>query len=113
MPFVVRDKNHRVTGLYLEPNERASELLSIDHPDVVDFLTQACKLEQVKVLLNEYDLAIPRVLEDLIDILIRNRVITFSQFPTEAQDKMTAREYLRELIRQVDRDQHTPGRERE
>lgn len=103
MPYVTRDKNNKVVGIYLEPRSGSDELVSIEHPDIIEFLTQAGEEDNAKKLLSDYDHSIPRVLEDLIDILIRTQIIHFTQFPEPAQKKLLTRQYLRNLIRQVSR----------
>lgn len=103
MPYVLRDANKKVIAIYLGEQPDAPEILPIEHPDIIDFLTQAGEDDNAKRLLSEYDASIPRVLEDLIDILIRNQVVRFEQFPSAAQRKLLTRQYLRNLIRQVER----------
>ena len=90
-------------GIFLHENESAKEILSIDHPDIVDFLTRFGDDNQARQLLTDYDESLPRVLEDLIDILIRKNVLQFTEFPETARRKLVTRQYLRNLIRQTDR----------
>lgn len=103
MPYVVRSADNEIIEIAIDGNERASEYLPIDHPDVINFLTKVGDDIDARQLLVDYDASVPRVLEDLIDILIRNQVISFDQFPDEARKKLVTRQYLRNLIRQVDR----------
>lgn len=108
MPYIVRDRTNKVVGIYLSHTtsvieNQDVEQLSIDHPEIINFLSQAGKDDTARNLLDEYDTEVPRVLEDLIDILIRQKTIHFHDFPEEAQKKLKARETLRVLIRQADR----------
>lgn len=103
MPYVCRDKLSKVVSISLHSDDEETEQLSIDHPDVIDFLTRAGHDDSAKNLLDDYDTEIPRIVEDLIDILIRNKLISFDEFPLEARHKMITRQYLRNLIRQVSR----------
>lgn len=109
MPYVIRDTSGRIVGIYLHHNSDVDELqrpevLSIENPEIINFLTQAGKEDAVKELLDEYDIVVPRILEDLIDLLIRNKLIKFEDFPEAAQKTLRAREYLREVIRQTTRE---------
>ncbi len=103
MPYVARNRKKDVVAITVEPDDNIKEYLEIDHPDVIDFLTRLGTEHGAKELLNNYDAHVPRVLEDLIDILIRNHIITFEQFPGSARQKLITRQYLRNLIRQEDR----------
>ncbi len=104
MPYVVRDENDEITSITLEPSKDTTEHLPIEHPDVLDFLGKSAHEDDAKRLLDDYDNKIPRVLEDLVDILIRKHVVHFDEFPEAAQKKLRTRQYLRDLIRQINRD---------
>jgi len=51
--------------------------------------------EQVKEKLNESDLDLIRVLDDVIDLLIKNQVISFTDLPVAAQEKLGQRRKMR------------------
>lgn len=46
-------------------------------------------------LFRESDIGLARVLEDLIDVLIAHNLITFSDLPKEAQNRLIGRQKLR------------------
>lgn len=58
--------------------------------------------------LSETDIGMVRVLEDLIDVLIRKGVLQFTELPAAAQAKLlerrTAREGLQDPLRLLDQD---------
>lgn len=47
------------------------------------------------------DLALARVLEDLIDVLIERQVLRFTDLPQAAQDKLVQRRSLRDDVRRL------------
>lgn len=51
--------------------------------------------------LAQTDLALARVLEDLIDVLIDRQVLRFTDLPQAAQDKLVQRRSLRDDVRRL------------
>jgi hypothetical protein len=51
MPYIERDENSVIKGVYRMPQGRAiEEFLPDDHPDVVEFLTPAPKVDQMALM---------------------------------------------------------------
>lgn len=90
MHYVVRDPNGSVISLHREPVEGA-ELLPSHHPDVQAFLGH-----QGGRSFAELDAGLVRVLEDLIDALLRRNVLRITDLPLEAQVKIFERKHFRE-----------------
>src|SRR3989344_4819972 len=90
MHYVVRDPNGSVISLHREPVDGA-ELLPSNHPDVQAFLGQ-----QGGRSFAEMDANLVRVLEDLIDALLRRNVLRITDLPLEAQVKLFERKQFRE-----------------
>ncbi len=85
MPYVRRDALGALTSLHLEADSMAAEWLDADDAQVLTFLGRdSARFEQL-------DAAFIRVLEDLIDALIRRRVINITDLPSAAQHKLYSR----------------------
>ena len=65
---------------------------------VAGFILNYLDIEATDVLLELSDVGIIRILEDLIDLLIRKNVILFTELPLEAQAKISERKKVRERI---------------
>lgn len=94
MPFVQLDENNHILAVYAEAVEGAVEVAP-DDPALKEFLFRAHpEVEQREKLLKS-DLALARVMEDLIDVLIEKGVIMFTDFPEMAQKKLLERRGFR------------------
>lgn len=91
MHYVVRDPNGSVVSLHREPVDGA-EVLPSQHPDVQAFLGPAAGTRAFA----EMDASLVRVLEDLIDALLRRNVLRITDLPLEAQVKLFERKHFRE-----------------
>ncbi|MGB0682065.1 MAG: hypothetical protein ACPGOV_05135 [Magnetovibrionaceae bacterium] len=99
MPFVKRDQNGAITAVYQDYVEEGLEQLSDEDPDLQLFLSGLTSRDPQWM---ESDLSLARVLEDLIDILIDKRVVTFTDFPAGAQQKLLQRQGLRKEFSYVE-----------
>ncbi|NFV81440.1 hypothetical protein [Magnetospirillum aberrantis] len=97
MPYVVRDQDGQVVAVAEVPLSEDAEEVPIDHPEVLALLSRACAADLAdgdEAFVNS-DLSFIRVLEDLIEVLIRRGVIALSDLPGPAQDKLMQRRALR------------------
>lgn len=92
MPYVRRNSEGAI--------EAVSEASSADTAEFVE--GSNLELNQFLVFmsddssdLEETDLSLVRVIEDLVELLIRKNVILFTELPPAAQDKMMQRKQLR------------------
>jgi len=95
MPYVIRDTNGAIAGVYNQPVEGAEEVAA-DDADLLAFI--AATTPAAAGALDEWvqaDLALARVMEDLIDILIDKNMINFTDFPEGAQKKLLGRRGMR------------------
>jgi len=90
MYHVVRDQNGSVISLHREPVS-GSESLPANHPDVQAFLSQ----DEGRSFA-EMDANLVRVLEDLIDALLKRNILRITDLPVEAQAKLFERKHFRE-----------------
>ena len=86
MPFVRRDAQGALVSLHRHADDASAEWLAHDDAQVIAFLGQspAAGFDQL-------DADFIRVLEDLIDALIRQRVININDLPPAAQRKLYSR----------------------
>lgn len=97
MPFVTRDFDGHVVALSEVPLEDGTEHVRADHPDVVAFVAQICPdlMNSDEAAFVASDLAFIRVMEDLVEVLVRKGVLALSDLPAPAQDKLMERRALR------------------
>lgn len=97
MPYVIRDEDGQVVAVAEVPLDDDAEELSPDHPEVMALVTRTCDVETVdddRAFVSS-DLSFIRVLEDLIEVLIRRGVVALSDLPGPAQEKLMQRRALR------------------
>ena len=92
MPFVKRDAEGKIVAAFREPVENGLEEGPPDDPGLAGFLDEIHADGEDWV---ESDLAMARVLEDLIDLLMEKGVIQFTDLPSAAQRKLLDRTGLR------------------
>ncbi|MEW5728558.1 MAG: hypothetical protein AB1918_12090 [Pseudomonadota bacterium] len=97
MPYVIRDEDGRVAALSEVPLEEDAEHLEPDDPEILAFFTRVTDadmtIEGDRFVAS--DLQFIRVIEDVIEVLIRKRVIALTDLPAPAQDKLMERRALR------------------
>jgi len=89
MPFVKRNSDGKVIGLSGHAPEGVAEELDLDHPDVQQFL------ESARAHLSSSDAETIRVIEDLVDVLIRKKLLLLTDLPPAAQQKLMQRQRMR------------------
>ena len=103
MLYVRRDQNGRINAVFRNQQRNAKETLKSDHPDIVDFLfTSDSDGREVDNWIRN-DLAMARVVEDLVDVLVRKDLIAFTDLPLEAQRKLVSRHGRRDDFAYVSR----------
>lgn len=100
MPYVLRDENGQVVGMGEVPLDDDAEELPAASPEVLALITRASSADVTVEddALVASDLDFIRVLEDLIEVLIRRGVIALSDLPGPAQDKLMQRRALRHWL---------------
>jgi len=102
MPFVHRDEHGTILAVYEEFIEGTEEVPS-DDIGLVEFIQR--NMPQAGAISDEWlqsDLALARVLEDLIYILMDKKVIMFTDFPEGAQQKLRERQGARSQLNYVE-----------
>jgi hypothetical protein len=98
MPFVHRDANENILAIYTEFVEGTEQVAEND-PALKTFVQQNIPSAAALDEWEQSDLALARVMEDLISIL---KVILFTDFPEGAQEKLRSRSGLRKQVSYVD-----------
>ncbi|WMC11223.1 tryptophan synthase subunit beta like protein [Oceanimonas pelagia] len=94
--FVKRNAAGRVCAVSLEPTAEIHEKISADSPELRQFIGAGEESHETDLdTLQASDLALVRVLEDLIDVLIDKNLIQFTDLPPMAQQKLLSRQGLR------------------
>lgn len=91
MPYVVRDVQGTIRAVFEDPVEGA-EFIAADDPGLQAFMNK--NVDGSGTLSSEWaesDLALARVLEDVVDLLIDKGVFMFTELPEGAQKKLMAR----------------------
>ncbi|MBO6519679.1 MAG: hypothetical protein JJ900_02210 [Rhodospirillales bacterium] len=102
MPYAYRDENGNILAVYEQPVEGCDEVAA-DDPALREFIQK--NLPTAAAVTDDWvqsDLALARVLEDLIEVLIDKKVIMFSDFPAGAQKKLLERRGLRKEFSYVE-----------
>jgi len=97
MLYATRHAEGRIVGLSDAPSANA-EPVDIKNPEVLQFLSVKEENFVPDAYLDESDIGIARILEDLIELLVRKNQILFTELPTAAQKKLLSRRIARQLI---------------
>jgi hypothetical protein len=95
MLYVERGEDGRIIALHNSSSSEAQEQKSMMDEEVLEFFDTADSWKQLMAM---SDLGTVRILEDLIDILIRKNIINFTELPEQAQQRIRERKQLREKI---------------
>ena len=96
MPYVLRNKNGQIKSFNQDaPSPKAELMAPENYQEIIDFLKKTNSMDELHQVLSSSDLGIVRVLEDVIDLLCKNHVIAFTDFPASAQKKLTNRKNIR------------------
>jgi len=98
MLFIERDKIGNIIALHVKPEANAREQKAIMDDEILAFLNKSVDTDPWVQLLSLSDMSIIRILEDLIDLLIRKKVIMLTDLPEEAQTKISERKRVREKL---------------
>ncbi len=89
MLYVIRNESGQVAGIS-ESFQAGAESLPNDAPEILAFLA---RLGGSGFLAS--DLALIRVIEDVVEVMIRKNLLTLTDLPGAAQDKLVGRRALR------------------
>jgi hypothetical protein len=99
MPYVTRDQDGRVVGVSEVPLEEDAEFLPVDAPEVEALLRRIGGIEAIQGdHFLDLDLDFVRVVEDLLELLIKGGTIRLADLPEPARDKLRERRAMRHMI---------------
>lgn len=98
--YVKRNEDGQIVQASREPSAECREFLPPCAPDLQAFMAEDEEFEAVD--LSKTDLGFIRVLEDLLEVLMDKGVITFTDLPEPAQQKVMERQSLRRRLNSVD-----------
>lgn len=103
MPYIRRDEQGSILALHAAAVDGAAEWKEADDAEVRQFLglasTEACTTRSDIIdQLSASDLQMVRVLEDLLEVLVANKIILFTDLPTPAQNKLLQRRSARSQL---------------
>jgi uncharacterized protein (UPF0371 family) len=81
----------------MQLRDDGDEWLEVNSPEVVVFLQQLPN-DKVKQALSATDNDMVRVIDDLVDLLVANQVLIFTELPERVQTKLLARKQLRKDV---------------
>lgn len=93
--FVRRNAEGQITAVSRDALDGFAEELPANAPELAAFLAAETRDHPNQQHLTATDLELVRVIEDLIDVLIDRGVITFTDLPEAAQEKLSKRQSLR------------------
>lgn len=91
--YVKRNQQGEIISISKVTNEEFSEQVVDDSPEVLQFFQGDKSAEQLA--LEQTDQTMARVLEDVVNLLVEQGVIRFTDLPDAAQHKLLTRRELR------------------
>ncbi len=98
MLYAERDRGGRIVAIRTEPGADGDDAEVVSEQDLIEFLTTAGAGESYESLLKLTDTRVIRVLDDLIEVLIKKNVILATDLPEEARVKLGARHETRKRM---------------
>lgn len=95
MPYVKRDGAQQIMALLKTPEPGGDEFLPMSSPEIAKFLGNP----PPEQLFQEMDVDLIRVLEDLVDTLIKKNILIITDLPEQARKKLMARKGLRSQLK--------------
>ncbi|PXX99243.1 tryptophan synthase subunit beta like protein [Halomonas sp. LBP4] len=99
--YIKRDDDGHIELVSREATPDCKEFLASDSPDLLAFLMEG-EARQGEAHFQASDLAFVRVLEDVIELLMDKGVISFTDLPEAAQQKVMERQSLRRRFQGLD-----------
>lgn len=98
MLYIERNADGAIAAIHQTPSEKAAEQKTLLDEEVIAFLGKDGGLDSWIKLLSYSDVSIIRVIEDLIDLLVKKNVIMLTELPEEARAKLRERKRVRERM---------------
>lgn len=103
MVYVQRNQAGEIEAVFETKQDNAQEQISLHAPELMEHLVRsATNADDSIAALSSSDVAMVRVLEDLIATLIDKKVIFFTDFPMAAREKLANRQNIRNHLKTLD-----------
>jgi len=98
MLYIERNSDGTIAAIHQAPTPNATEQKDLLDEEIVSFLGKDSNIDSWIQLLSLSDVSIIRVIEDLIDVLIKKNVIMLTDLPEEARNKLKERKRVRKKM---------------
>ena len=98
MAFVKRNQQKEIIALYTESGENHREELPLNSDEVSHFLKNLAQETPNYLDLLQSDLEFIRVIDDLIEVLLKKNIIAITDFPKPVLAKMMTRKGIRDQL---------------
>ena len=98
MLYIERHSDGTISAIHQAPSDKATEQKSLLDEEVIGFLSKSGELDSWIQLLSLSDISIIRIIEDLIDALVKKNVLMLTDLPEEARDKLKERKRVRKKM---------------
>jgi len=98
MPYIERSADGKMIGLRTVAGPNLTEMKSFSDDEILDFLKDNLDNDSLKILLAHSYTGFIRLVEDIIDLLMKKNIIRFTDLPEKAQEKIIERKQIREKI---------------
>ena len=98
MVFVSRNSQQKIIALYSESGDNHDEEMNINSDEVSHFLKNLAQETPNYLDLLQSDLEFIRVIDDLIEVLLKKNIITITDFPKPVLAKMMTRKGIRDQL---------------
>ena len=98
MLFIGRDEAGNIIALHNKPEPGIHEQKSVLDEEILKFLNNTVDRDPLVQLLSLTDASVIRIVEDLIELLIRKNIIHFTELPEAAQTKINERRRVRQQL---------------
>jgi hypothetical protein len=95
MLYIERNEDGTIKAIHQQPCGKAVEQKTLMDEEVLAFLGADGKLESWIHLLSLSDVSVIRIIEDLIDVLVKKNIIMLTDLPQEARNKLNERKKVR------------------
>lgn len=107
--YIKRNHSGEITAISKDPDEGFHEQTANDSDELLRFVHATKSADQLA--LEQTDQTMARVLEDVVNLLVEQGIIRFTDLPEAAQQKLLTRRELRgkrQSIYLLDDDEHLP-----
>ena len=98
MFYVARNESGKIVSLSRKKSPDANEIKTSLDSEVWEFLNSKGDEDSLRMSLSLSDLGLIRTIEDIINLLIEKKIISFTELPVETQKRIKDRQRFREKL---------------